>query len=251
MVAPLIIGGAIAAGSSILGGMMNKSSAYDQWKRDADLQREFAQNSLQWRMQDAKKAGIHPTVAAGASPGQAPIVSSPTPDNGLSQAGQAISSTLIQKKQADLIDAQIANINAQTKQLNEPLEINGQETSINNIQPQATKNAFPLEELSKVGRWKDLQSNLNNREIDLPSSVYRVPLNVKEIAVLKEVLPGEAGELAIDAINGGYIAKEAFWKKVGKLRNQYVNDRRRFVKSLKSYLFHLDRRNRNLRYKEY
>jgi len=139
MVAPLIIGGAIAAGSSILGGMMNKSSGYAQWKRDADLQREFAQNSLQWRMQDAKKAGLHPTVAAGASPGQAPIVSSPIPDNGLSQAGQAVANTILQKKQADLIDAQISNINAQTRQLNEPLEIDGQETGINNIQPQGVK----------------------------------------------------------------------------------------------------------------
>lgn len=32
-----------------------------------ELQKEFAQNSIQWKVQDAKKAGIHPLAALGAS----------------------------------------------------------------------------------------------------------------------------------------------------------------------------------------
>lgn len=36
-------------------------------KKQEDIQREFAQNSIRWRVEDAKRAGIHPLAALGAS----------------------------------------------------------------------------------------------------------------------------------------------------------------------------------------
>lgn len=56
----------IGAGASLLGGLMGKDSAEDAAKKNAALQREFAQNSIQWKAADAKKAGIHPVYAMGA-----------------------------------------------------------------------------------------------------------------------------------------------------------------------------------------
>lgn len=61
-----MIGALISAGSSLLGGLLGKDSAEDAAKRNAALQREFAQNSLQWKAEDARKAGIHPVYAMGA-----------------------------------------------------------------------------------------------------------------------------------------------------------------------------------------
>lgn len=48
-------------GTGINAGIQNKVN-----KENADLQREFAQNSLQWKIADAKKAGIHPLAAVNA-----------------------------------------------------------------------------------------------------------------------------------------------------------------------------------------
>ena len=61
----------IAAGSNIAGsvlgsyftGKSNEAAA----EKNADIQRELAQNGLSWRVSDAKRAGIYPLAALGAS----------------------------------------------------------------------------------------------------------------------------------------------------------------------------------------
>lgn len=50
---------------SFVGGLMNMDNQNKQADKQADLQKEFAQNSIQWRVNDAKKAGIHPLSALG------------------------------------------------------------------------------------------------------------------------------------------------------------------------------------------
>lgn len=42
------------------------ANAYQMSQANADLQREFAQKGIRWRVEDAKAAGIHPLVAVGA-----------------------------------------------------------------------------------------------------------------------------------------------------------------------------------------
>ena len=68
--------GAIGATGSLLGSAINSvlgsKSAKEDWQRNYDAQKEFAQNSIQWRVQDAQKAGIHPLYAMGNSPGYTP-----------------------------------------------------------------------------------------------------------------------------------------------------------------------------------
>lgn len=60
------LGGLIGAGSRLLGGFMSNNSAEEIAARNIAMQREFAQNGIQWKVADARKAGIHPLYALGA-----------------------------------------------------------------------------------------------------------------------------------------------------------------------------------------
>lgn len=98
-----MIGPLIAAGASILGGILNRDSQKDanaanaaNALRQEQLQREFAQNSIQWKAADAKAAGIHPLYALGAnttsySPVSVGHSASSALGDGISSAGADIS----------------------------------------------------------------------------------------------------------------------------------------------------------------
>lgn len=97
-----MIGNLISAGASLLGGLMGKSNAdsardaaTQHSLRQEALQREFAQNGIQWKVEDAKKAGIHPIYALGGSTASyAPTSQAFTSDtslpNAFAQAGQDV-----------------------------------------------------------------------------------------------------------------------------------------------------------------
>lgn len=79
-----MIGALISAGSSILSGILGNKQKDKEYAR----QKEFAQSGIQWKVADAKAAGVHPLYALGAQ------TSSYSPqtvgDFGVSQAGQDI-----------------------------------------------------------------------------------------------------------------------------------------------------------------
>lgn len=93
-----ILGGLGSVASSLLG----KSAADKQ----ADLQKDFAQKGIQWKVKDAKAAGIHPLYALGANTVSYSPVSVGQPDLGAMGAdiGQAIDrvSTAPEKAQGAL-----------------------------------------------------------------------------------------------------------------------------------------------------
>lgn len=69
-----MIGPLISAGASLLGGLLNSNAQKDAQQtqmqiaqQNIALQKEFAQSGIQWKVQDANKAGIHPLYALGAS----------------------------------------------------------------------------------------------------------------------------------------------------------------------------------------
>ncbi|AJK28319.1 putative minor capsid protein [Eel River basin pequenovirus] len=83
-----------AAVSSFFGNRAAKRSekhANTMFDRNAALQREFAQSGIQWKVADAKKAGIHPLVALGASTHSAAPVALGADHSGIAQSGQDIS----------------------------------------------------------------------------------------------------------------------------------------------------------------
>ena len=68
-----IVSAAIGAGSSLLGGLMSQQPSMDygfareQWQKNYDAQKEFAQNGIRWKVADAKAAGLHPLAALGSA----------------------------------------------------------------------------------------------------------------------------------------------------------------------------------------
>lgn len=62
-----MLGELISAGSSLLGGLFGKKSADKANDKNIKLQKEFAQSGIQWKVADAKAAGVHPLAALGAS----------------------------------------------------------------------------------------------------------------------------------------------------------------------------------------
>lgn len=61
-----MLGDIISGGLKLLGGFMDSQRQDENAERNIALQREFAQNSIQWKAADALKAGISPVYAMGA-----------------------------------------------------------------------------------------------------------------------------------------------------------------------------------------
>lgn len=96
-----MLGALIGAGASLASSLFGKSSADKANKQNARLaqqqyeqQKEFAQSGIQWKVDDAKKAGIHPLYALGANTVSYSPTSvgqqSGTDFSGLASAGQDI-----------------------------------------------------------------------------------------------------------------------------------------------------------------
>lgn len=89
--------GAIAgAAGNILGGLFGKSATEKANEANIALQKQFAKEGIQWKVEDAKKAGVHPLYALGATTHSfAPsVVGDTSLATGLSNAGQDISRAL-------------------------------------------------------------------------------------------------------------------------------------------------------------
>lgn len=125
---------AIPALASIAGGLLGQDAAHDTMKSNEamfganqDMQREFAQSGIQWRVEDAKKAGIHPLAALGAQTHSfSPISMAQTPDNslgqGIAQAGQDLSRAYFATRSPQARTAEIANaLQLENMQLNNEL----------------------------------------------------------------------------------------------------------------------------------
>lgn len=107
----------IGAGSRLLGSFIDRASTRDTNNMSKDLaqqnialQREFAQKGIQWKVEDAKAAGIHPIYALGGSthsfsPVSANFASPPSVASDMAAAGQdigrAINSTRTEGQRQD------------------------------------------------------------------------------------------------------------------------------------------------------
>lgn len=102
MVWPAIIGAGASIAGSGLGALVSSSNAAaanaaqerNMWQQ-YQFQREFAENGIRWKVEDAKRAGIHPLFALGGStatysPSAFSVAQDSTPQF-LSQMGQDVS----------------------------------------------------------------------------------------------------------------------------------------------------------------
>lgn len=85
-----MLGSLLSAGASILGGVLGANSAKKQAQQQYEHQKEFAQSGIQWKVQDAEKAGIHPLYALGAQTTSYQPTSVGGTDFGIPDAGQNI-----------------------------------------------------------------------------------------------------------------------------------------------------------------
>lgn len=103
-----LIGAGIGAAASLAGGFLNRSAAQDMNAQNIANQMLFAKNAIQWKVQDAQKAGIHPLFALGASTqGFNNVVGDTSLGSAISDAGQnigrAVSATGDQESKALLL----------------------------------------------------------------------------------------------------------------------------------------------------
>ena len=63
---PLIGSALISAGGSLLGGLFGHKSSSSASSKNRKFQEKVYKNQIQWRVEDAKKAGLHPLYALGA-----------------------------------------------------------------------------------------------------------------------------------------------------------------------------------------
>jgi len=115
-----MLGALIGAGTSLLGGILGNKSQAKANKQNAALQREFAQNSIQWKVEDAKKAGIHPIYALGAPTHSASpsFVGSTALSEGIAQAGQGISRAIDTGRSSnERLQAQLGQLSVQRAEL--------------------------------------------------------------------------------------------------------------------------------------
>lgn len=95
-------GSLISAGASLAGGLLNRSAAQDAQQqtrenldRQMQMQKDFAKSGIRWRVEDARKAGIHPLYALGANtpqytPSSATFAADNSLGNSFAAAGQDI-----------------------------------------------------------------------------------------------------------------------------------------------------------------
>lgn len=117
-------GSIISAGSNLVGGLLGNSSASSINQSNQNFAREqfeyqkaLHQNQLQWRVEDAKKAGLHPLAGIGVqAPSFSPVSASTTPldyswigDLGQS-ANYGATKAKDRKQQAQMLDLQVRGL---------------------------------------------------------------------------------------------------------------------------------------------
>lgn len=98
-----MIGPLISAGANLIGGFLSRDAQKDANAANAamaaqniKLQKQFAQEGIRWKVEDARKAGIHPIYALGAQThSYSPVSVGAVPESGLAaglaNAGQDLS----------------------------------------------------------------------------------------------------------------------------------------------------------------
>lgn len=87
-----MLGNIISAGANLLGGLFGQNKQEKMAKQNIQLQKDFAQQGIRWKVEDAKAAGIHPLYALGANTTSfSPVSIGNDLSTGIANAGQDLS----------------------------------------------------------------------------------------------------------------------------------------------------------------
>jgi hypothetical protein len=177
------IGNVFNAGAQILGGVMSDRSTSRQNAQNVAYQREFAQKGVQWKVEDAKRAGLHPLYALGANTtsfSPIPVTGSATGDaiaRGASNIAKNMSQSKMKKLQTDLVEAQIQESRsrsiaalAQAKATNAEADFVTKQAieSAHRRDTQLKVNDIPI---TKDTAWSDTQ-DMEDRYGDVAGAIY-------------------------------------------------------------------------------
>lgn len=136
-----IAGGLIGGIGSLIGGNQSKKNAERQAQMNYLAQKEFAQNGIRWRVDDAQKSGIHPLFALGANSSGFTPISGYSGDSGIGDFSATMGQSFDRAMQAKKTPAERAIEELQQQKLFD-LEVRQKEANI------ALTNA----EISRVSR---------------------------------------------------------------------------------------------------
>lgn len=162
----------------------NQAFAYQQWLNNYNAQKEFAQNGLRWKVEDAKAAGLHPLFAVGASGASYSPVNAQSYyenekaglANSLSNMGQSIGRAVSAKEtrqeriQKQLQEDQLFDLDVRQKEADIALT----NARISALAAERQQQVPPMANTSKsdipdIGTWVRLP---NNNFVYLPSNDY-------------------------------------------------------------------------------
>lgn len=137
------LGSIVSAVGSIAGGILGANSAQNVAGMNYEAQKEFAQNGIRWKVEDAKRAGIHPLYALGASTQGYSPSGGYTGDYGISDAAAHFGQGYERAQQAKM-----------TKEERDKQDVRD-----------AIQDMAALEDLNQKRRMNDAQIRLANSEI--------------------------------------------------------------------------------------
>lgn len=152
-------GGLFEGLGSLFGAGINAGIQADINKKNYEMQKEFAQNSLQWKVEDAKKAGLHPLAAVGAQGYTAnPSFVGSNFGEGLAKFGSALGGGINQDARDARREAeeerklQLENMRLQNEQIKAQIDnIRKKSDVMSEVMPSVTKPPHLLQKLN-VGR---------------------------------------------------------------------------------------------------
>lgn len=174
---------AISAGSSILGGIFGSREK----EKDRKLQKEFAQSGIQWRVADAKAAGLHPLAALGAqTTSYAPVsVGGSDIGTGFAAAGQdlsrSINATRNSSQRVDAYTKTVQDLNVRRLGLENEM-LASQIAKINQAgTPPALPGAGDRYLIDGQGNSPLVSSGEQNRTISAPGAGSQEPAAINEV----------------------------------------------------------------------
>lgn len=214
-------GSAFASFGNLLSAPVNAALSDMANQKNHQMQKEFAQNSIQWKVEDAKKAGIHPAIALGAQGYSAsPSYVAPDVSSGFNGAfkhfGTALDSFIEDKSEERKLSLESQRLSNEAQKLEIEKMKNGGNNGLSSLNPNSY---VPVAQVGGVST-DDTTSNSSGN-----NSIYGVNNEVLNDVTIDKNMDGtfsiNYGKDRQDLYTESFLEKVSWW-----FRNVFsVNDK--------------------------